>query len=387
MPQFSIIIAVYNNEKYLPMAVESVLTQDYIDFELIIVDDGSTDRTREIAYSIANDDCRVCVIHQENQWIFASYNNGINAAIGEYVFFVNSDDRLRPGSLSLMAEKIKQYHPDIIWTKILTHKCDENQKIISYDYLSQNKTIEQDLFFDNVEAVRSNWLFFYKKSLSHNQINLYKRDIMCKYKFRNDVYGSDMLFNIVIASDIKSAFILKEAVYDHFHYESEYMNASVGKYYGYEHEMFNDFYLEYIKLYTSWNRLDNEVKEFFGKLRMKYISFEISTLKYSCCRLNIDEKIQKIFGNMVDNVVYQCAKELDCIEELEARVLSGIKALLIKDNLKPESNMYFVYELLDALLRYEKDEADYQKIKDAVFHPLNKYNIGLSFYNKLQENR
>lgn len=383
MPQFSIIMAVYNNEKYFPIAVESVLTQDYKDFELIIVDDGSTDRTSEIADLFAKEDQRVRVIHQENQWIFSSYNNGLNAAVGEYVYYVNSDDRLRPGALSLMAEKIKKYHPDVIWTKVLTHKCDENQNIISYDFLNQGKVIKEELFYDNMEAVRSNWLFFYKSELAQNQTNLYKRDIMCRYRFRNDVYGGDMLFNISIASEINSALVLKEAIYDHFHYSSEQMNASIGKYYGYEHEMFNDFYLEYINLFSTWNRLDRETKEFLGKRRLKSITFELSTLKYTNCILSIDEKIQKVFESMVDDVVYECAKDLDCVEELEARILNGMRSLLIKEELKPESNMYFAFNLLDSLLRYEKDETDYQKIKEAVYHPLNKYNIGLSFYNKL----
>uniref|UniRef100_UPI0006D0C887 glycosyltransferase n=1 Tax=Clostridium sp. NkU-1 TaxID=1095009 RepID=UPI0006D0C887 len=147
MPMFSIIMPVYNNERYFPIAVQSVLTQEYRDLELIIIDDGSADRTPQIADLIAKEDRRVRVVHQKNQWIYASLNNGIQIAKGDYVYIVNSDDRLRPGSLKNMAEKIECFHPDVIWTKVLIHKCDKNQGIIEYDCSNFDKKIESDMFF------------------------------------------------------------------------------------------------------------------------------------------------------------------------------------------------------------------------------------------------
>ena len=74
-PYFSIVMPVYNNEKLLPNAVNSIINQTFSDWELIIVDDGSTDNTPAVADSFAETDSRIRVIHQENQWIFRSYNN------------------------------------------------------------------------------------------------------------------------------------------------------------------------------------------------------------------------------------------------------------------------------------------------------------------------
>ena len=98
-PFISIIMPVYNNEKYLPSAVKSIIGQTFSDWELIIIDDGSTDRTPEIADRLAERDKRIRVIHQENQWIFKSFNNGYAAALGEYVLIVNSDDTIGAESL------------------------------------------------------------------------------------------------------------------------------------------------------------------------------------------------------------------------------------------------------------------------------------------------
>lgn len=91
-PLISIITAVYNNERYIRNVAESVLNQDFKDIEYIIVDDGSTDKTPQIIDEIASKDARVKVIHQKNQWIFASYNNGVKAASGKYFYIINSDD-------------------------------------------------------------------------------------------------------------------------------------------------------------------------------------------------------------------------------------------------------------------------------------------------------
>lgn len=380
MPKFSIIMPVYNNEKYFPIAAESILSQSFKDFEFIIIDDGSTDGTPEIIDALARTDGRIRVVHQENQWIYASFNNGINIAEGEYIYIVNSDDRLRDGSLMRMAEKVDTYNPDIIWTKVLVHKCDDKQNMIDYDYLCQDRTVEKELFLNSADEVRDHWLFFCSSNLAQNQANLYRRDIMKRHRFRNDVYGADTLYNIEIAPDIKSALVLKEAVYDHFIYASDKMNASYGKYYGYEHEMFNDIYLGYINLFKGWNRLDDETKRFFGKGRLRNLTYEIRSFHYSNCRLNTEQKIQILFSTIVDEVVFQCAKELECVDELEARVLSGLREILLREKLYPESAVYFVYEMLDSLLRYEKDEIDFQKIEQAIEHPLNVYHIGQFFY-------
>ncbi len=126
----SIIMPVYNNETYFPMAVESILVQDYPDFELIIIDDGSTDGTPAAADEMAERDGRIRVIHQENQWIYASFNRGIEEAKGEYIYILNSDDRLRKGSLKKMADSAEKYRPDVVWTTVLTHVCDEKQNIL-----------------------------------------------------------------------------------------------------------------------------------------------------------------------------------------------------------------------------------------------------------------
>ena len=185
---------VYNNEKYFPLAVKSILEQDYENFELIIIEDGSTDNTPELADKIAAFDKRIRVIHQKNQWIYASFNNGIKAAKGDYIYIVNSDDKLMPGALLLMAKKAEAFQPDIIWTKVVANVCDSEQRIIEYDKFRLDGKVTQEKYYGNAKEVQKAWPYFISSSLAYNQANLYRREVMQGQLFRNDVYGADVLY-------------------------------------------------------------------------------------------------------------------------------------------------------------------------------------------------
>lgn len=383
MPCISVVMPVYNNEKYLPMAVRSILEQDYEDYELIIVDDGSTDKTPQIVDRIVSDSTKVRAIHQENQWIYASFNRGIQEAKGQYIYIVNSDDRLCPGALPLLARSIETYHPDVIWTKVIVCSCDEEQNILEYDVGKLDSAVVNDSVYLSQEEVRSAWPYFYKTGLSQNQANLYRRDLMLAHPFRNDVYGADTLFNISIAPEVKSAIVLRQPVYEFFWYSKENMNASSKKYYGYEHDMFNEIYIGSKRLFKQWNLPSEEYKEYLNNRRLGELTNEIRLLKLKSCKLSLEEKINHIFTDYMDETIIQCAAESNKQEELESRILSGVRELLLQEDLEKNGKMYFVYELLDALLCYEKDEEDYRKIREAINHPLNPAHIGRTFYNKL----
>jgi len=102
----SVIMPVYNVEKYLPTMVDSVLAQTYRDFELIMVDDGSTDGSGALCDDYAARDARVRVIHKENGGVSTARNTGIEAARGEYIYFADSDDYLYPETLETMMREI-----------------------------------------------------------------------------------------------------------------------------------------------------------------------------------------------------------------------------------------------------------------------------------------
>ena len=101
----SIIIPVYNTEKYLRRCIESVLSQSFTDFELILVDDGSKDSSPQICDEYASQDKRVRVIHKVNGGVSAARNDGLDIAKGEYVTFIDSDDWVEREYLQSLYDK------------------------------------------------------------------------------------------------------------------------------------------------------------------------------------------------------------------------------------------------------------------------------------------
>jgi GT2 family glycosyltransferase len=100
LPRVSVVMPVYNSERYIEEALRSILDQDYRDFELLLVDDGSTDRSREIAEAHAARDARIRILgHERNRGVSAANNTGIAAARGEYIARMDSDDKAMPGRL------------------------------------------------------------------------------------------------------------------------------------------------------------------------------------------------------------------------------------------------------------------------------------------------
>lgn len=118
MPKLSIVVPVYNTEKYLNQCIDSILGQSFTDFEVIIVDDGSTDRSGVICDEYAEIDHRVVVIHTENRGVVSARRTGVNCAQGKYTTFVDSDDWLDLDYYRCIFEKANQTTADII---ICTH--------------------------------------------------------------------------------------------------------------------------------------------------------------------------------------------------------------------------------------------------------------------------
>ena len=110
----SVIIPVYNTEKYLHQCLDSVLNQTFRDFELIIVDDGSTDNSAKICDEYSDKDQRIRLIHQTNGGHTKARKVGLSLATGKYVFFVDSDDWLELDALQIINENVKKTGADII---------------------------------------------------------------------------------------------------------------------------------------------------------------------------------------------------------------------------------------------------------------------------------
>lgn len=112
-PFFSVVIPTFNRAKVLPRAINSVLSQSFKDFELIIVDDGSTDSTKELVETLYEG--RLKCIQQANAGVSAARNFGVQFANGKYIIFLDSDDVLMLDALKMFADQVVFYNPDLVF--------------------------------------------------------------------------------------------------------------------------------------------------------------------------------------------------------------------------------------------------------------------------------
>lgn len=141
-PLISAIVPVYNCQDVLHRCVESVLAQTYTDFELILVDDGSTDASPQLCDSYAHNDKRVRVIHRQNGGTSAARNTGIDAARGAYLVFLDNDDEwVSEHSLEHVARRLQQTNPDVL--VFLSKQLWENTGML------EGKTIDSSSHPDN----------------------------------------------------------------------------------------------------------------------------------------------------------------------------------------------------------------------------------------------
>jgi len=124
-PRVSVIMAVYNTELYLRQCIESVISQSYDDWELIIIDDGSTDSSKDICDEWAANDTRISVVHKQNSGQAHSRNMAISMAKGEYIMFLDSDDWIEPNTLEYLFREQENAKADIVVCSYLEEYTDK----------------------------------------------------------------------------------------------------------------------------------------------------------------------------------------------------------------------------------------------------------------------
>ena len=141
----SIIVPVYNVEKYLDKCINSLINQSYKNLEIILIDDGSNDNSREICDEYALEDNRIKVIHKENEGLSATRNLGIDISKGDYIIFIDSDDWVNKDIISKLLNLIKKYNSDIA-------VCDYSLAYDENEHIEKEKIYEKN--FSSIDALK-----------------------------------------------------------------------------------------------------------------------------------------------------------------------------------------------------------------------------------------
>lgn len=170
MTEVSIIVPVYNLEKYLPKCIDSILNQTFTNFELILVNDGSTDLSGEICEKYAKEDSRIKVLHKKNGGVASARNVGLEIAKGNYIGFVDNDDFINKYMFEKLYENAVHYSADIVVCDYLEvtdeQSCKPMQQDMNYkvEHYTNTEALNQLYTTNNVTFVVP-WNKLYKRHL------------------------------------------------------------------------------------------------------------------------------------------------------------------------------------------------------------------------------
>lgn len=312
-PKVSIIMPVYNSENYVGDAIDSVLAQNYRNFELICVNDGSKDNSLKILKDYENKDSRIRVYTKENGGISSARNYGIRKATGEYIAFIDNDDEFEKNLLSDNIKIIEKNKSDIIkFNKVKKYIGIENKEEktkINFDEI----TLEKDEIWINFDKVYkfggTIWNAIYRRNFL-NRYNIIfdesKRNVIEDHQFNLDCYK----YINKISLNPNTYYIWKLRI----------EHSTTGKFI---EDRFEDIKLQANNLYLLLvNKQINKLNpHFWAKLKLNYLLNIILVMNYSSSGFNL-RKARSYLKNLTKFELFgrKCKKEdYKYLEKIESK--------------------------------------------------------------------
>lgn len=287
MVEISVIIPVYNVEKYLNECIDSVLAQTHTDFELILVDDGSSDRSGQICDEYAVKDNRIKVIHQPNGGVSVARNTGLYEAKCEYITFVDSDDVVLPNYLSVLLKALKDTDSDI-------SSCRSGGLVLKNTYSPEPQTTTCYIV-SGKEASRGAFCVGEMFAV-HPWGNMYKRNLWENVRFPVGKIHEDQAMLPKVYYKAKQCVLVEKKIYCYRHPEGSITNSE-----------FNN------KRFEDIDAIDSCI-DFFSDLGEKEI--------VSCAK---KRKLERIGEYVLKS--YKAGKNLELPQEYKMSKLKALKLL------------------------------------------------------------
>lgn len=215
--KISVIVPIYNVEKYLRRCVDSILNQTYTDFECILIDDGSTDGCCKICDEYKQIDDRIQVIHKKNGGVSSARNEGMRVATGEYIYFIDADDFVENCLFETVVHELEQYKWDIIgfnW-QFVNEKGDVTQRTKFPCEIYTIDSVQAYLsFVCNYMKDKTGWSpctkFFKRELLVQSSVTFYPRE---------EIFAEDLYFYICFLLYVRNIKIIDNVLYNYTEWE------------------------------------------------------------------------------------------------------------------------------------------------------------------------
>lgn len=202
----SVIVPVYNVEKYIKECIESIINQTYRNLEIILVDDGSKDKSGKICDEYSKIDSRIISIHQENLGVSSARNKGIEVAKGEWITFIDADDWIEENFCKIMIANLKE-------------NKQANCAICGYNRIVNGK-IENNPFYNGKKVLDSNGYLINalnpQTGYGFCHMKLIKRVCVREIRFNENItVAEDALFNIELSNNVKKIIYVEQRLYNY----------------------------------------------------------------------------------------------------------------------------------------------------------------------------
>jgi glycosyltransferase involved in cell wall biosynthesis len=310
------IIPVYNVEKFLRKCIDSVIFQTFNDIEILLIDDGSTDRCGEICDEFAENDPRIRVIHKQNGGLSDARNTGIKNSRGKYIMFLDSDDWIDKDTCYLAITAAEQYAADLVfWSYVKEYETQSIPKQV-YD------TSEDHVIFDKLEVKKKlhrRIVGLYKEELRNPEnmdslvtacVKMYKSEIIKKHNLlfedTKKIGTEDMLFNLYAISHVRKAVFINKELY---HYRRDNQNSLTRKL---DHTLYFKWknLFSIVRRYLENGDYDVEFYEAFeNRICLSFVGLGMNIVKDS--NLTFAEKIKQLGNILSDSEYINAYKKLD----------------------------------------------------------------------------
>lgn len=327
----SVIVPVYNSEKYLSKTIESIINQEYSKIELILVNDGSKDNSAGICNDYKNKDPRVVVIHQNNKGVSSARNAGLDKAIGEYIGFVDADDYIKPNMYKDMILMMKKYDAHMVmggYERVNAATGDRATIQPPREGIGEKDIVDKVIYqmaFWNCKKKDKYLPTLYGSTWP----NLYRSDIIKEnnIKFNESIaLGEDMLFNLQYLLNVQRIVFINKPLYEYFMYP---VSATRGKR--------PHMWQQYVTLIHYTERILEKIygndPDFQFNVSMQKIHFATSVIEEQICKDAYIDTKQKLMD------IKKITKSQDiraACKTLNRYKLSGkewIKVLLFRTNM------------------------------------------------------
>lgn len=218
MPLISVIIPVYNSEKTIERCIDSVLTQSFSDWEIIAIDDGSTDKSNKILTKYMNQDCRIKLISQKNMGPGIARNTGIDSSNGEYIVFIDSDDFIETDYFLDLKKIISNSNVDVIFINLIQETA--TGLILKNEYMSAYKKYDSDTLIRYQMTGKMPWGAVRKVVRS----SLIKNN---NIRFTEDVAGEEAIYSFRVLYEAKEISFTSKLNYHYVNYPNSQSKKSL----------------------------------------------------------------------------------------------------------------------------------------------------------------